>query len=162
MASSALTRSDEQAVAELLFAYAAAIDRGDFEAVGALFTHGEFHGRLGAPVRVGAAETSAMFEAAVRLYPDGTPRTRHVTTNVIVEVDRDADGTGVTATARSYFTVFQAVPGALALQPIIAGSYDDEFHRVGGQWWFRRRRISADLFGDLAQHLFYDITERAR
>jgi 3-phenylpropionate/cinnamic acid dioxygenase small subunit len=158
MASSAPSGSDQQAIAGLLFAYAEAIDRGDFDAVGALFTHGEFHGRPGAPVRVGAAETSAMFAATVRLYPDGTPRTRHVTTNVFVEVD----GTRASATSRSCFTVFQAVTDALALQPIIAGRYDDEFHRVGEQWWFRRRRISADLFGDLAHHLFSDITERAR
>jgi 3-phenylpropionate/cinnamic acid dioxygenase small subunit len=162
MASSAPARTDEQAIAELLFAYAEAIDRGDFEAVGALFAHGEFHGRPGAPVRVGAAATSEMFAASVRLYPDGTPRTRHVTTNVIVDLARDADGSAVTATARSCFTVFQAVAGALALQPIIAGSYDDEFHRVDGQWWFRRRRITAELLGDLAHHLFYDLTERAR
>ena len=162
MASSAPAPTDEQAIAGLLFAYAEAIDRGDYEAVGALFTHGEFHGRPGAPVRVGAAETTAMFTASVRRYPDGTPRTRHMTTNVIVDVERDADGSAGSATARSCFTVFQAVADALPLQPIIAGSYDDEFHRVDEQWWFRRRRITAELYGDLAHHLFYDLTEQAR
>jgi hypothetical protein len=44
---------------------------------------------------------------------DGTPRTKHVTTNITINVD-DAAGT---ATSRAYFTVLQALPG-LALQPI--------------------------------------------
>ena len=67
-----------------------------------------------------------MFTSTTRRYPDGTPRTKHVTTNLIVEVDDDAG----TATGRSYFTVLQAVPG-LPLQPIVAGRYHDRFVRDG-------------------------------
>jgi hypothetical protein len=46
------------------------------------------------------------------VYDDGTPRTKHVTTNIAVEVDEEAG----TALARSYFTVLQALPD-LPLQP---------------------------------------------
>jgi len=48
------------------------------------------------------------------VYDDGTPRTRHVTTNVVIEADEEAG----TAVLRAYFTVLQALPG-LALQPIV-------------------------------------------
>ena len=64
--------------------------------------------------------------ATTRLYPDGTPGTKHVTTNLIIEIDDQATG----AAARSYFTVLQAVPG-LPLQPILAGRYRDRFQRAG-------------------------------
>jgi hypothetical protein len=52
------------------------------------------------------------------LYDDGTPRTHHVTTNVIVDVVELAG----TVTARSSVTVLQAVSD-LPLQPIAAGRY---------------------------------------
>src|ERR1700722_3446836 len=42
------------------------------------------------------------------LYADGTPRTRHLVTNTIIEVDESAGR----ATARSYNTTLQQVPGA--------------------------------------------------
>jgi hypothetical protein len=48
-----------------------------------------------------------MFGDMLIVYDDGTPRTKHVITNMIIEAD-DAAGT---AAARSYFTVLQAVPG---------------------------------------------------
>jgi 3-phenylpropionate/cinnamic acid dioxygenase small subunit len=89
-----------------------------------------------------------IFERSTRRFDDGTPRTKHVTTNCIVEVDGD------TATCRSYFTVFQQTD-VLALQPVIAGRYHDQFLRVhDGQWRFSRREISIDLTGDLREHLY--------
>ncbi len=88
-----------------------------------------------------------MFASTTRRYEDGTPRTKHVTTNLIVEVDDEA-GTG---TCRSYFTVLQAVP-ALPLQPIVAGRYHDRFVRRGASWRFAERRFFIDLVGDVSQH----------
>jgi hypothetical protein len=93
-----------------------------------------------------------MYEAATRLCDDGTPRTRHVTTNAIIEVDEGA-GTG---SARSYYTVFQQTD-ELALQPIICGRYHDTFHRLGGVWWFDKRIMFVDLVGDLSRHLLYPL-----
>jgi 3-phenylpropionate/cinnamic acid dioxygenase small subunit len=84
----------------------------------------------------------------VILHEDGTPSTKHVISNVTVDVE---DG-GDTAAARSYFTVLQARPD-LPLQPIIAGRYHDRFERVDGAWRFAERLIITDLIGDLSQHL---------
>jgi SnoaL-like domain len=95
----------------------------------------------------------ALYEATTMRYEDGTPRTKHVTTNVVVEID-DA---GEEATARSYFTVLQAVPGHLALQPIVAGRYRDRFERAEGRWRFTGRHMLVDLVGDVSQHLRIEI-----
>ena len=82
------------------------------------------------------------------VYDDGTPRTKHVTTNLGIEVDE----AGGTAVARSYFTALKALPD-LPLQPIVSGRYDDRFERRGGQWRFVERRVRTDLVGDLSRHL---------
>ena len=89
-----------------------------------------------------------MFTATTRRYPDGTPGTKHVTTNVILEVDEQSG----TAATRSYWTVLQAVPG-LPLQPILAGRYHDRFASAGGSWHFTERRYFIDLVGDLSHHM---------
>ncbi|MBE1502267.1 hypothetical protein H4696_009367 [Amycolatopsis lexingtonensis] len=72
----------------------------------------------GGSLRGAAAER--MLRDTVIVYEDGTPRTKHVTTNVAVEV------TGPTAAGSAYFTVLQAVPG-FPLQTIAAGHYADRF-----------------------------------
>ena len=85
-------------------------------------------------------------------HADGTPRTKHVLSNPIVEVD-EASGT---ASCRSYYTVLQQTD-TLALQPIVAGRYHDRFRRIEGQWWFAERDYTMlDLVGDVSQHLRID------
>jgi 3-phenylpropionate/cinnamic acid dioxygenase small subunit len=81
-------------------------------------------------------------------YPDGTPRTRHVTTNLIIEADEDAG----TAASRSYFTVFQQV-GDFPLQAVASGRYRDRFERRDGAWRFASREVSTDLVGDVSHHV---------
>ncbi len=93
-----------------------------------------------------------MYRAATRLYEDGTPRTRHTTTNAIIEVD-DESGVG---SSRSYYTVLQQTD-ALPLQPIISGHYHDTFQRIEGCWWFDTRIMFIDLLGDLSHHLLYEL-----
>jgi hypothetical protein len=140
-----------RAVENLVYAYAERIDAGDLAGVGELFRHGRIQAAPGV-VFEGSDEVRGLYEGATRLYEDGTPRTRHVTTNVAVEVD---EGAG-TAVARSYYTVFQQTD-ALALQPIIAGRYHDTFHRLEGRWWFDTREMFVDLKGDLSHHLLFDL-----
>jgi hypothetical protein len=95
----------------------------------------------------------AVYERTTRRYEDGTPRTKHVMTNVMVDVDDDATA----ARSRSYFTVLQAVPGALALQPIIAGRYRHTYTCRNGQWEFASMHIIIDLVGDLGHHMLIDL-----
>jgi 3-phenylpropionate/cinnamic acid dioxygenase small subunit len=141
-----------RAIENLLYRYAELIDAGDLEGVARLFEHAEILAPAATEGARGYEQVLAMYRNATRIYPEtGTPRTRHVTTNAIIEVDEAAG----TATARSYFTVLQATP-ELPLQPIIAGRYHDRFGRVHGEWRFHTRRMLPDLFGDLGKHLLFD------
>jgi hypothetical protein len=149
---------DRFAVTDLIHAYAERIDLGDFEGVADLLADAEITAE-GTDLRcVGRDEVLALYAGGTRRHDDGTPRTKHVTTNVVVEVD---EGAG-TATARSYFTVLQAVPGALALQPVVAGRYADRFERADGRWRFSARHMSVDLVGDLGHHLRFRLPEGRR
>jgi 3-phenylpropionate/cinnamic acid dioxygenase small subunit len=140
-------------IQNLLYTYAERIDEGDLEGVADLFAHGRIAPSPDAPAEhsiVGRDAVLALYRASTRLYEDGTPKTKHVTSNSIIEVD------GETAEARSYYTVFQQVDDH-PLQPIIAGRYRDSFHRVDGAWWFDTRVMLVDLKGDLSRHLLYEL-----
>ena len=134
-------------IARLVYAYAERLDAGDFEGVAALFEHGRF-GSEGYTTFEGRDGVLKMLQGMVQLY-DGVPRTKHVVTNLVVDLDDVAS----TATARSYFTVLQATDG-FPLQPVIAGRYEDAFARKGShEWHFTDRRVHMDLLGDLSHHL---------
>jgi 3-phenylpropionate/cinnamic acid dioxygenase small subunit len=141
------------AISKLILTYAERVDHGDFEGVGALFEQSTYRSVLGDDVvtYTGSEAVQSTMETMVRRYDDGTPRTKHVTTNLMIDVD---DGAG-TATAKSYFTVLQQVDD-LPLQVIIAGRYHDRFERVAGEWQFADRLIFSDLIGDLSHHLTTD------
>ncbi|UDY34996.1 nuclear transport factor 2 family protein [Dermatobacter hominis] len=145
-----LQPADARAIENLVYAYAERIDAGDLPGVAELFRHGRLIPAPGASLE-GSEQVLALYEGSTRLYEDGTPRTKHVTTNVAVELD--ASGT---PSARSYFTVLQQTE-VLPLQAIIAGRYHDTFHRVDGDWCFRTREMFVDLTGDLSQHLLFDL-----
>ncbi len=135
-----------RAIENLITTYAELVDDGDFAGVGALLADATFTGG-GAPA-AGPEAIEAMLRSMVIVYEDGTPRTKHVTTNISIEVDEKAG----TAVSRAYFTVLQAVPG-LALQPVAAGRYRDRFERVGRGWRFAERQVRVDLTGDVSHHL---------
>ena len=141
-------------IENLIYTYAEFVDAGNLEGMAQLFSHAEFLGPDGKLAASGAEEFLTVQRQAIRIYEEtGTPRTKHVTTNVLIEVDESTDA----ATARSYFTVFQSAEG-IALQPIIAGRYKDSFERVDGKWRFRQRQSIPELFGDLSKHLLYDLS----
>ncbi|OBB19103.1 Ring hydroxylating enzyme beta subunit [Mycolicibacterium setense] len=138
-------------IENLIYTYAELLDAGDLDGVAGLFAHGRICGVENGPpetVFTGTAGVRHMYELATRLYDDGTPKTRHHTTNVRVEVD-DERGT---ATGRAYYLVTQATP-ELPLQVIVTGHYRDTFHRIDGKWWFDSRTMFVDQIGDMSQHL---------
>jgi len=122
------------------------VDDGDFAAVGVLLAEATFTGGAGSVSGRDAIEK--MLRDSLIVYDDGTPRTKHVTTNIAIEIDEEAGK----AETRSYFTVLQALPG-LALQPIVSGRYQDRFARHDGRWRFVERRVRTDLVGDVSRHL---------
>ncbi|MFE3830321.1 nuclear transport factor 2 family protein [Streptomyces sp. NPDC059092] len=135
-----------QAVGNLIARYAELVDDGDFAGLGDLFADATLTAG-GEPVS-GRDAVEKLCHDMMIVYADGTPRTQHVTTNVTIEVDEQAN----TAVSRSYVTVLQALPG-LPLQPIAGGRYHDRFERRDGQWRFAERRLRIHLVGDVSHHL---------
>jgi 3-phenylpropionate/cinnamic acid dioxygenase small subunit len=140
------------AITNLLYRYAELMDAGQLEEVAAMFSHARVT-LGGGKVVEGAAPMLEQWRAFVRIHPCGTPRTRHVISNPIVEIDEAAG----TASCRSVYTVFQQTP-ELPLQAIASGRYHDTFERVGGVWRFATRDYSMlDYIGDLSQHLLLPV-----
>ena len=141
-------------IENLLYTYAERIDRGDYDGLAELFTHGRIHGLEGGGPGAefeGRDAVRALYGRTTRIYDDtGTPRSKHLTTNAIIEVDEEAG----TATSRSSYVVLQATD-ELPLQPIITGRYGDTFHRLEGRWWFDTRTMYVDQTGDLSRHLLF-------
>src|SRR5438874_2764486 len=135
-----------RAIENLIATYAELVDDGDFAGVGILLADATFTGSVGSVSGRDAIEK--MLRDTLIVYDDGTPRTKHVTTNVAIEVDENAG----TAVSRSYFTALQALPD-LTLQPIVSGRYHDRFERRDGQWRFVQRHVRTDLLGDVSRHL---------
>jgi len=150
----ALTDADRQ-IGNLIGAYTELIDRGDFDGLADLLADagvGEVppddDRDRAAQVLRGRDRLRALFESTTRRYPDGTPLTKHLTTNLIVDIDETLGR----ATSRSSWLVLQAAPG-LPLQPILAGRYHDRFECRDGRWRFTERLYQVDLVGDVSHHL---------
>lgn len=141
---------DRLLIAELLARYAEAIDAGDFAAVGELCSHAVLEDRAGRRIAEGAEQVTALYEATTLRHADGTPRTAHVITNVVIDpVGPDE------VEMRSRFTVLQATE-SLPLQPIVVGRYVDRVARIDGTWRFTRRRLVLEHWGDVRAHLAFD------
>ncbi len=139
-----MTSKDE--ILHLINRYGFTLDTGDLDGFASLFEHGEWTVEGSPPNHGKTAVRNAV--STVRIYPDGTPRTKHVTSNVDLVIDEKAG----TATGQCYVTLFQQTD-ELPLQAIFSGHYFDDFERVGGTWRFRKRLIRHMLVGDLSKHL---------
>ena len=138
-------------ITNLIYTYAERLDAGDLDAVAAIFAHGRICGVENGPpetVFEGSAGVRKMYDMATKIYEDGTPKTRHNTSNVQLHIN-EAEGT---ARSTSYYSVTQATPD-LPLQVIVTGHYKDTFHRLDGVWWFDSRVMFVDQVGDVSQHL---------
>jgi SnoaL-like domain len=139
----------ETEIANLLYSYTEYMDSGDFAGAASLFRHARLRVDGGGDSTVDADTMLSLWRGMVIVYSDGTPRTKHVVTNPIIEVDDDA----ATATCRSYYTVLQQTDG-FPLQVIVTGRYHDRFERSDGHWRFAYRDYSLiDAVGDISHHL---------
>jgi 3-phenylpropionate/cinnamic acid dioxygenase small subunit len=137
-----------ESIRNLLGSYCELMDAGDFDGLAALFADGWLSDEHGMVFARGSAEIATMWYAQTILH-DGSPRTRHVTANPIIDLDDAASS----ATVRSTYVVFQATAD-LPLQPIITGRYVDRFVRDDhGSWRWQERRYAVDHVGDLSHHL---------
>jgi 3-phenylpropionate/cinnamic acid dioxygenase small subunit len=136
------------AITNLLARYAELIDAGDFVGIGELFAHATITTDGSDSVSfTGAAQVQSMYDGTTRKHADGTPRSKHVITNPIVELDGPDS-----ARCRSYYTVFMCTE-TLPLQPIVAGRYRDGFERVDGVWRWATRHMIVEFVGNISEHL---------
>jgi 3-phenylpropionate/cinnamic acid dioxygenase small subunit len=141
------TSEDRELIAELLHRYAFAVDDGDFDEVGRLFADATFHG-LGDDRPLTGPEVAAKMKTNLILYEDGTPRTQHRISNVVISYDASTGR----ASSRCYVNVIQKVKGH-PLEQVIAARYDDVFERLGSGWRFAERIASNHYTGDgLSRH----------
>jgi hypothetical protein len=135
-------------ISNLLYRYAECLDAGQLIEAAELFRHA----RIKVQSQSEFLDHTALlgiWQQRIRIYSCGTPRTRHIISNPIIDIDEVA----ATATIRSCYTVLQ-VTDTFPLQPIAAGRYLDEFERVDGVWRFSYRDYShLDMIGDLSEHL---------
>lgn len=140
-------------ITNLIYRYGRLVDDGDFAGVGELLAHALVTDASGRLELRGADAVRRLYEHTTRLYPEtGTPRTLHVITNPIVEVDEDEGS----ATCDSRYVVWQRT-GSLPLQAIVCGHYHHELERVEGRWRISHHRFFVDLVGDVSQHLLVEI-----
>ena len=138
-------------IPNLLYRYADAIDAARFDEAAALFDHGAVWVQ-GQHIQ-GREAIATMWRRWVRLYPDGTPRTRHLVTNPLIELSDD----GLTARCRSQWTLLQATEN-VPLQVVATGRYDARFALLEGRWHFTERRYAGmDLMGDVSAHLLQNV-----
>ncbi|MGE0484483.1 MAG: nuclear transport factor 2 family protein [Gammaproteobacteria bacterium] len=139
--------SSKDEILGLLNRYSYTVDGGDLDGFAALFAKGEWSVAGNAPSR-GARAVHENILSKIILYPDGTPRTRHVNTNIELVID-EQNGT---ARGERYVTVLQGTDG-FPLQTIFSGHYHDEFVREDGAWRFASTVVHGPLMGDMSRHL---------
>lgn len=129
--------SDAQEITALVHSYALLLDGGDIEAVVALFEHSTLRSEPNGSVLRGSDEIRPVYE---RLTADGAQRTKHLLTNLTVDVDAGAG----TAASHCYWTVLREVSTG-GVDVMLSGQYVDRFEQVDGRWRFADRLITVDL-----------------
>ncbi len=140
--------SDEGEITALVNSYALLLDAGDLDAVAELFEHSTWRSEPHGTVAHGIAEIRPIYEK-LRVYGDGTLRTKHLLTNMTVQLEPD----GTTASSHCYWTVLQNAVPHQRIDVILSGQYVDKFEKVGGTWRFADRLIRVDLEGDPSGHV---------
>ena len=134
--------SDVDEITALVHSYARLLDRGDVDAVVALFEHATWRSEPAGSVLRGSAEVRPVYERMTA--SGGGRRTKHLLTNVSVEVEPGA----TTGSSHCYWTVLQATASGPRIDVILSGQYTDTFDQVDGRWRFADRLITVDLNGD--------------
>jgi hypothetical protein len=140
-------RASETQIANLLFMYCEFIDAGDLISASNLFEHAKL--KMITSTELQDYKTLlTLLRQVIIIYPDGTPKTKHVVSNAIIDIDESMK----TATSRSHYTVFQATEN-IPLQVIANGRYFDKFEYVDNKWRFTYREGQSDMLGIISGHL---------
>ncbi|MBY8856834.1 nuclear transport factor 2 family protein [Nocardia sp. CA2R105] len=142
-----MDEADYRRIERLILMYPYYLDDGRFDDMGKLFADADVYIGSELAASKDPAAVAALWRRYVRIHSNGTPRTHHIATNIIVDEEGPER-----ARAHSYILVVQHAAG-FPLQPITAGDYLDRFAKSDGTWRFIERRVGNDLFGNLSHHL---------
>jgi 3-phenylpropionate/cinnamic acid dioxygenase small subunit len=145
-----------QAIEDIVFRCAEAVDDGDYDALAKVLHHCTLVMPNGNNM-VGGAAIAAHYRSIVVHYnaagqrvqfePGASPRTKHVTTNLIYEFPDDV----TRAKVRSYFSVYQNLGGQNVL--IAGGRYLDRFSLGAAGWQIDEREVRIEQPTDMRAHL---------
>jgi hypothetical protein len=139
--------SDVGEIVSLVHSYALLLDRGAMDSVAELFRHATWRSEPNGQVLRGIEQIRPVYEQLKT--SDGSARTKHLLTNLTVDVDSG----GSTASSHCYWTVLQNVESGSAINIILSGQYVDTFEKAQGSWRFADRLIVVDLTGDSSAHV---------
>ena len=148
--------SAQDDIRNLLCLYCEMIDAGDVDGLAHLFADATIVGQDGTRIARGRDEVRNMYGSGNRRERIGGQgrRTKHITTNVFVEIDEASD----TAVARSYWVLLVSTSPEEPIRPVLAGRYHDRFTRVDGVWRFAERVYLVDLTGSESGALLSGVT----
>ena|SRR5207248_2988057 len=127
----------------MIYRYCTLFDSGDFDGYVAQFEHGRMGGRDPGDT----ASLRQWITDNIILY-DGSPCTKHLATNVVVEVDEESGH----ASASSYVTLLHAAPG-YPMAIVGCAEYRDRFEQVDSEWRWAERTVVNQLHGDTSRHI---------
>lgn len=141
----------EHACEQLVYGYSRALDLGDLSGAADFFAQ---NGSMARPMTPDQVVHGRETIRASLLTRPKTLHTKHLATNVMIQVEsRD------TATGLSYLTMIATTPGAadkppfLSSGPIYFGEFKDRFVREQGVWKFQERLGSIQMkFAGAANH----------
>ena len=81
------------AISNLMFRYAECVDLADFEGLSELFAHGRMRSSSAEDSENGMTgeQVGRFYAATNRVHGDGTLRTRHLSTNVRIDIEEEKD-----------------------------------------------------------------------
>lgn len=131
---------DIEAIRRLIYRYSFYVDRREFELLGDLLAEAVF--RLtweSEGVETGEIVGKAEIEAWYANHLKNRRPSRHVITNVVIDVAEDGDS----ATAEAYITSVGYDPEPPPV--LLSGHYEDRFEKRDGEWLFTQKYCVMEL-----------------
>jgi 3-phenylpropionate/cinnamic acid dioxygenase small subunit len=138
--------SDREEITALVHRYADLLDGGDMDGVVELFADATWRSAATGQVLRGHEQIRRVYDRII-LY-EGIPRTRHLMTNLVIDVEEGAHE----ATGHCSYTVLQCVERTTRIEAVVMGRYYDRYARGSNGWRFTDRLFVVDLSGDQSRH----------
>ncbi len=132
----------ERACERLVYAYSRALDVGDMSSAADFFAANGSMARPMAPTQI--IQGRENIRASLLTRPK-TLLTKHLATNIVIDVESADAARGISYLTRIATTPGNAEPPFLSQGPIYFGQFEDRFVRENGAWKFLERRGSIQM-----------------